>query len=485
MKKGIQNLASALVVGFVVVSAMLGYWQVVRAGELTGDFRLNRFRLLEQEKKIARGRILDSDGIVLVQTEMKGGTGTRVYAMPSLSHVTGYHSVIFGHSNIEQAYDAYLRGDDATESVSSLIGRLIGEPRQGADVILTINSRLQSVADEALGTYSGAVVAIDPKTGAVLALASHPYFDPNRLETDWEKLKNAPGDPLFNRATQGLYVPGSTFKTVTLAAALESGVASESDRFDFKMSVDSQGRPYHLEVVDGFAFYCYNHGPTSPGRANLSLSETYAASCNIAFADLGLKLGPDRLSDFARRFGFGTAPPIEIGAAPSQLNSTPAYLTDRIGLASTAFGQGQLLSTPLQMALVAAAVADGSHIQSPHLVKEIKSSRGTISTAQPGTWREAVSPETAKTMTKMMVNSVDTGWASPAKIPGVEVAGKTGTAEIQPGDNPHAWFIGFAPANEPKIAIAVVKENAGGGGTEAAPVAKKVIEAALSLPPVN
>jgi len=479
VNKSIQNLATTIVVGFVIVAVTLGYWQVVRASDLTSDFRLNRYRLLEQEKRIARGRILDRSGGELAWTEMKDGVGTRVYSQPYLSHVTGFHSLMFGNTNVEQSFDAYLRGDVGVDPISALVSGALGQPPKGADVVLTIDSEIQRAAEEALGPAKGAVVAVEPRTGSVLAMVSHPYFDPNRLEKDWDKLKEDPGDPLLNRATQGLYVPGSTFKTITLAAALEEGVASPDEVFEFDMSTDNEGKPYHVEMVGGFPVVCANHGMTSPGKAVMTLSDVYAASCNVAFARLGLRLGPDRLAEYAKRFGFESTPPIEIPSEASHIASSPTFLQDRVAVASTAFGQGELLATPLQLALVAAAIANEGTVPTPHIVQEVRAARGLIFVSQPKPWKQAVSPETARIVKDMMVAGVRQGWASPASIEGVDVAGKTGTAEVRADETPHAWFIGFAPANDPKIAVAVIKENAGAGGTQAGPIAKKVMEAAL------
>ncbi|MCL4458546.1 MAG: penicillin-binding transpeptidase domain-containing protein [Chloroflexi bacterium] len=469
MKQNIRGLALLFVLFFTIVGLDLGYWQVIRAAELTNNIEINRYRLLEGEKQTKRGRILDRNGIELAKTELTPEGARRIYPQPWLVHVTGYHSFRYGDSNIEKSFDKYLRGATGLDLTTSLKNDLFHRPTTGSDVVLTIDSRLQKIAEAALGQRKGAIVALDPRSGAILALASHPYFDPNTLEHDWSKLREDPDQPLLNRATQGLYTPGSTFKTVTLSAALETGTVKPSDTF-----TDATG----VFIVDGFPIRDDNH----PGITRFDLFHAYAYSCNVSFARIGLALGADRLSAYARAFGFGSIIPLEIPTAASQIMSTPDFLRSRPALASTAFGQGQLQATPLEMALIAATIANGGLTPQPYLVARVQSPDGRILyTANPKTWRKVISEQTAEAVKQAMIISVEEGWAKPARIPDVAVAGKTGSAEVIPGLPTHAWFIGFAPADKPQIAVAVIKEYAGGGSTEATPSGRQVIEAALKI----
>lgn len=478
MSRAIERLAVVLLLCFLIVAGALGYWQVVRAGELLNDPELNRARLFEEELRVQRGRILDRNGQELARTEMTPNGGQRVYPYPWMVHVVGQHSLKYGNTNIERSFDQYLRGKVGVGPVTTIEDRLLHRPVQGSDVRLTIDSRLQRVAEEAMGDSSGAIVVMDPRTGEVLAMVSHPYYDPNSLEDDWPRLRDDPSTPLLNRATQGLYVPGSIFKTVTAAAALDSGVVQANDTFEYVLSGGPP--PSHSETFHGFPVYCANHYNAPPGKISMTLAQAYAASCNVAFAEIGVRLGHQRLMDYANRFGFGAELPIDIPSAASQVSVKPDFLRDDAALASTAFGQGQLLVSPLQIALVTNAVANHGVIMRPYLASEVQRLDSVIWRAEPTSWRIPMQPTTADTLRAMMVESVERGWASGAKIANVLVGGKTGTAETGQGKPTHAWFTGFAPADNPTISVTVVKEYAGFGSAEAVPAAKKILEAALS-----
>jgi peptidoglycan glycosyltransferase len=462
MNQNINRLAAALLAGFLVVAFGLAYWQLVRAPELWA--REDNPRHLEIERRIQRGRILDRDGAELARTEMGPQGARRAYPYPPLAHVTGFWSLRYGTAGIEAAFNDDLRG------LTSLWDRLLHRPQVGNDVVLTIDLGLQRVADEALGDQRGAVVLLDPRDGAVLALASHPAFDPNTLDQEWERLRADESKPLVNRATQGRYPPGSTWKTVTLAAALQEGLVFPGDVFD-----DGDAEL----IVEGFPIHCDNnpHGVNS-----FDLAHAYGYSCNLTFARLGLELGTKRYKEYAARFGLGQTPPLEIPTAVSQLANAP--FIGRVLLASTAFGQGELAVTPLQMALVAAAMANEGAIPQPHLLMRVQDREGSVlREVETGIWQIAVTSRVARLVGEMMVISVEEGWARGARLPGVQVAGKTGTAEVGGGVEPHAWFIGFAPADEPQYAIAILVENGGEGSRVAVPIARQVLEAALHQNP--
>ena len=465
MSQNIRHLAILLIAGFLVIGLGLAYWQLVRAPELWA--REDNPRHLEMERRIQRGRILDRDGAELARTEMGPQGARRVYPYPPLAHVTGFWSLRYGTAGIEAAFNDDLRGLTGQDAKTVLVDRLLHRPQVGHDVVLTLDLDLQRVADEALGDRRGAVVLLDPRDGAILALVSHPTFDPNTLDQDWERLKADPSSPLLNRATQGRYPPGSTWKTVTLAAALQEGLVFPGDVFD-----DGDAEL----IVEGFPIHCDNN---PRGVNSFDLAHAYGYSCNLTFARLGLELGTKRYKEYALRFGLGQSLPLEIPTAVSQLANDP--FMDRVLLASTAFGQGELAVTPLQMALVAAAMANDGAIPKPHLLVRVQDREGNVlREAETGIWQIAVIPRVARHVREMMVVSVEEGWARGAKIPGVQVAGKTGTAEVGGETEPHAWFIGFAPADEPRYAIAVLVENGGEGSRVAVPIARRVLEAALS-----
>jgi peptidoglycan glycosyltransferase len=475
----IRRIGIALLAGFLLIAVALPYWQIIKADDLTGDPTYNRYRLSEVAKATQRGRILDRNGIVLVSND-PNDPSKRVYAKPWLVSVTGYHSAIYGDTGVEGAAGGLLTGQTGLDETTALIDNMLHRPVIGADVVLTIDSQLQDVAEQAMGASNGAVVALDPKTGEILAMVSHPYADPNQIEANWDTIKDNPNAPLLNRATQGLYVPGSAFETVTLAAALDTGLTEPSEVFDFPIQTDQNGQPSPTLDVDGYDVFCANPGGASSGDIHLGLADAYAGSCNAAFAQLGLRLGSQRLGDYARRFGLESELPIDIPSLASKLTISPNATFNPISLAATAFGQGQLQVTPLQLAETAATVADGGVAPKLYVEKQVQNGATTQQIGQAGDWHPVVSAATAQQVLEMMVQSVQTGTASSAKIDGVSVAGKVGTAEVNTGETPHAVFIGFAPADNPAIAVAVVMENAGGGGAEAAPVAKKVLEAALA-----
>jgi len=465
MTDNIRKLGTLLTLGLSLLILPLTYWQVVRAPSLI--VRSDNPRHAEAARQIIWGRILDRSGRPLAWTEARPGPSRRVYAYPALAPVIGFRSHRHGTGGIEAAYDRQLSTETAQTGTRDILNAVLDRRSAGADVVLTIDSSLQKAADEALGEQRGAVVLLDPRDGDILAMASHPTFDPNTLDADWERLRAAGSAPLLNHATQGRYAPGSIFKTVILAAALQEGIASPSDVFDDGMAV---------LVVEGFPIHCENN---PRGLNTFDLAHAYAYSCNVTFARLGLELGSLRVKTYAERFGFGQPIPLDIPTAASQLSNFP-LLIDRVELASAAFGQGEVLVTPLHMALIAAAIANNGQMPQPRLVREVRDSRGTVlKRTEPGVWRVPVTARTAAVVRDMMVVATEDGWGKQAQIAGVKVAGKTGTAQVGGEAEPHAWFIGFAPAKEPKAAVAVLVENGGEGSLVAAPIAQQVLKAAL------
>ncbi|MBE3074673.1 MAG: penicillin-binding protein 2, partial [Actinobacteria bacterium] len=408
----------------------------------------------------------------------------RTYPSGKLySQVTGYYSFTYGAGGgLEGAEDALLSGQSDKLFYRRVVDMVTGKVPSGASLELTINAKAQRAADRALGNQRGAVVALDPSTGAILAMVSHPQYDPTTLSShnldavaaSWKALNADPGRPAVNRAIAGdLYPPGSTFKLITAAAALSSGKFTEESRIPGPATLDLPLSTVNLPTDD--------HQPCGPGNKT-SLTHALEISCNTAFGWLGLELGGDKLRAQAAKFGFGDALRVPMRVTPSivpgQLNAPQT--------AQAAIGQYDVRVTPLQMAMVSAAIANKGIVMHPYLVKDTRNSNlDIIDQTRPDQLSQAITPDVAAALTRMMVNVVQSGTGTPAKIRGIQVAGKTGTAQHSRGGAPHAWFTAFAPASDPKIAVAVVVEDGGNAGSEAfggkvaAPIARQVIKAAL------
>ncbi|XVX20342.1 peptidoglycan D,D-transpeptidase FtsI family protein [Actinomycetota bacterium] len=409
----------------------------------------------------------------------------RTYPQASLySHVTGYYSFTYGAGGgLEAASDDLLSGQSDKLFYRRVSDMLTGNKPSGASVELTVNSAAQQAADEALGKQRGAAVALDPQTGAVLALVSNPAYDPGRLASHdaakvaeaWKEMNAATSKPMVNRAIAGnLYPPGSTFKLVTAAAALSSGNYTQESEIPGPATLKLPQTTISLP----------NHGGGACGPGDKStLIVALQKSCNTSFAWLGMQIGADSLRSQAAKFGFGDQLRIPMRVTPS---TVPAEL-NQPQLAQSAIGQYDVRVTPLQMAMVAAGIANNGTVMEPYLVKSVQGSdASTIDETKPKELSQAVSPDVAGQLTRMMEAVVTSGTGKPARISGVSVAGKTGTAEHATGAAPHAWFVGFAPADDPKVAVAVVVEDGGSagseafGGTVAGPIAKSVMEAVIN-----
>ena len=441
-----------------------------------------------------RGKILDRNGTVLAQTE----GGRRVYPAPNFGQVVGFQSRLYGTTGVEASFDSYLSGARSLSPDAVLRARLLGTAVQAApaDVSLTIDVGLQRAAWAALGEQPGAVVLLDPRTGAILALASYPRFDPNQLvvpdratqadvdqaQAAWRALSSRSDSPLINRAAQGRYPPGSVIKTLTGAAALDAGVVSgpEGQVTCPEQLPTESGAPPVVNAVKNLA---QRTGDPS------DLRRVYAWSCNTAFAQLGLALGAERFGAYAARFGLRYA---DAGGAAPELRDVPSdagtiagsagFLGRPAALADTAFGQGQALVTPLDMAQMVALIANDGRLMRPYLVQEARAGGQVLYQARPEVLRQAISPQTAQQMRSIMGTSVEIGYAKPVALPGVAIGAKTGTAEA-PGGAPHSWFVAIAPLDQPRFAIAVVVEHGGEGSRAALPIARQVLAAALGVQP--
>ncbi len=463
MERQIQRVGMFFLLSFVVLSGAAGYWQAWRGPALA--VAPGNPRVLEAERRAQRGPILDRAGRPLVQSE----DGRRTTATPITAHVTGYFSYRYGRTGIERANNEVLSGREGVPPLARLLRDLSGAPRRGGTVQLTIDSQLQAVADRALGDVRGAVVVIDVRTGAVLVALSKPYFDTARVDELWPGLSQNEARPLYNRVSQGLYVPGSTFKLVTAAAALDTGLLRPSTQVS-----DPTGET----VIDGFRIT----DAERPPRPTFDFAHALAWSSNVVFAQVGVQLGEERLRDYAGRFGMGRQIPFELETSPTSVSRTAPM--SRILLASTAFGQGELLMSPLQMALVGAAIARDGDVPRPFVVQEVRRPSGAVlARTQPATLGRATTPGTAAQLREMMALAVEEGFGRAAAVPGVRVGGKTGTAQSVPGLPDHSWFVGIAPVERPRLAIVVLKEFSGWGAEEAAPVARQVLERALQAVP--
>jgi peptidoglycan glycosyltransferase len=447
---------------FVALILMLTYVQVWAAPSL--KVNAANTRAVEEEMKIQRGLILSADGQQLAKNDQQGQYYVRQYPFGDLTAPwLGYNNLRYGRAGVERVYNEQLTGQAGLLGVTSSWSQILGQPKRGSDIKLTVQMNVQQAAAKALGNRKGAVVALNPRTGAILAMVSYPRYDPNKLTDQWKTLVADADRPLLNRATQGLYPPGSTFKIVVASAALQAGTVAPDSPFNDTGTVTEYGY-----VVHNFDNKVYG---------DHDFQKAFASSINTTFAKVGVGLGADKEAAFAEAFGFGQALPWKLGGAKSSFPDPSGM--DIAHVAQASIGQGEVLSTPLLMGLAACAVANDGTIMKPYMVDQVLSYNGAIvEKTSPGKWLQPITAATAADMKNLMVQVVRTGTGTAAAISGVQVAGKTGTAEVAVGE-PHAWFAGFAPADDPQVAVIVIVENAGTGGSVAAPIAKAVMAAAL------
>ena len=490
MDRQIRRLAIGFLVLFAALAINLNYIQVIAADDIANN-NANK-RLLFEEYEVDRGLILASDRItVLADTEKTGGDlkYQRIYPQESdlgYGHLTGFHSFVYGRTELEQSYNEELSARTDVLFTQRLIDEFLGRDLKGASIVTTIEPDLQEIAARALGGSEGAVAAIDPGSGDVLALVSSPTYDPNPLASHvskevrraYEELEPGESDsPLVSRATDTFFPPGSSFKIVTAAAALEQGLGPDH----LLPNPQAYDVPQTTNDLENFG------GSQCPGGSEIDMAVALQISCNVYFAQLAVEIGPEGLVEQAHRFGFSQDIDFDIPFVESEIPPVEAFELDIPAVAQSGIGQRDVRTNVLHMALIAGSIGNGGTMMEPRLVDEIRDPKGRILQELPeSTYGQPLSELNAGILTEMMVSVVQSGTGTAAQIPGVTVAGKTGTAQTAEGEAPHAWFVSFAPADAPEIAVAVVVLNGGDLGSEAtggqlsAPIAKSIIEEYLS-----
>lgn len=511
LARSVYNIGLTVLVGFGLLSMQLLRQQFVKADDIytyvafgADGSTTSNVRPVLDSQRILRGRIIDRKGVVLVDSESVSGFARRTYPLSNLydptafSNIIGFFSTRYGQSGLESSYAEYLTGARGNE-LQRIQEQFVGGDQRGNDLILTLNADLQARATAALGDRIGSVVVLDPRSGAVLAMVSRPGFDPRGLSFDpaagdwdaenariaeyWATLNSdGAGQPLLNRPAQGLYPPGSTYKTVTAIGVLEHQREGQPDQIT--CPEEYQPQPDAPPVVNAVSGLGGLIGEPA------TLERVYAYSCNTAFAQYSVRLGSELMSETARQFDIYTpqrAPQSydefsDLRAATSLLYVDPGFLNQPRALADSGYGQGQLLVTPLQMAMVAAAIANDGVMMRPYLVQQVNRPDGArITGVSPRAIRRAMSAQTAQTMRSNMAAVAEYGFGKSISsyVPGIAVGGKSGTAEHVPGAPPHAWFIAVAPLDNPRYAVAVMVESGGEGSSVGAALAGQVLAAAF------
>jgi peptidoglycan glycosyltransferase len=486
MNKPIRTMSIFCMLLFAALLLNATYLQYVDAGSLNKRSDNKRVRDAEFSRK--RGAIVAGGTSVAESRPTRDQYAyQRVYKQPlKYAQLTGYYSYIYGRSAVEASENDILSGSDPRLFVNRVVDLVGNSQPKGGSVSLTVDPRAQTAAFEglrALGEHvEGAVVALEPSTGKVLAMVSSPTYDPNllashqfaRVQRSWKQLTADRKRPLLNRALQEVYPPGSTFKLVTAAAALSSGQYTPDTKVQGGASLDLPQTSTNL----------VNENGNNCGGSRITLTQALEVSCNVSFGSIGLRLGAAALREQAEKFGFDQT---YLNDLPGQVASRFPAKPDAPQTALSAIGQFDVAATPLQMATVAEGIANGGTVMRPYVVDEVRApDLSVLDKTSPEAYRSnAVSSSVARQLTAMMVEVVDQGTGGTAKIPGVKVAGKTGTAQSSPSRPPYAWFVSFAPADNPKVAVAVLVEDAGvarnaiSGSGLAAPIAKKVMEAVI------
>ncbi len=482
MNASIRKVTLVIMLLFLVIFVQLNYLQVVTADDLASN-PYNRRELL-RDMTSSRGDIYTADGELVAISEETDDQLQWIRRYPfaeMFAHISGYWSYQYFAEGLERSYNDQLTGRTPELEFRDL-SEILMDTRQLGTLRLTIDSGAQRAAINALAGLRGSVVAMDPSDGSILAMYSNPTYDPNllavhdrdTLDANYKQLTNDPAKPTVSHAYRGIYSPGSTFKVITAAAAIEMGYATPSSTYPVLTALDLPLTNLTLK----------NYGGSSCGG---SLTESFKRSCNTSFGEIALDMGDD-FAVALDNWGVDEAPPIDLlpGAATGTSPQVGNFEQQKPQFAYAGIGQGDVSVSPLYMCMVAATIANGGKMMAPHVVDEVLDSDGkVVERITPSVWREPISPETADQVKEMMIEVVNNGGTGTrAAIPEVVVAGKTGTAQVD-GQDPGAWFVAFAPADNPTVAIAVHIEDGGNvganasGGVVAAPIARQVLEAIL------
>lgn len=459
MKNRIDIVKKTFLILFALICLYLVYFSLFEARAISSN-SYNR-RLRESSENIIRGSIEDRKGEVLVKsTKYKSGVKRKYIYPRSFSHIIGYSSKNYGSSGLEAYYNKELMS--SSDTMESLRSKLNDYFINGNNIRLTLDRALQTYASEQLRGKKGSIVVLRPDTGEILAMVSKPDFDPSSIQNNWDSLINDKNSPLLSRASEGLYAPGSIFKLVVTSAILQNKLQDLEIECTGQVDVDG----YIIKDSDGKA-----HG-------KLTLKEALKHSCNSYFIKQGVMLGNSILMNEASRFRFNKGIQIDMNVGTSIFPNK----TNSKNVAEQSIGQGEVLMTPLHAAMMAAAIANKGTMMQPYAVSSITDSKSRIiKEYKPKQLGQAIAANTAAVITDLMVEVVKSGTGTKAKVSKVTVAGKTGTAEVGTDLRSHAWFVGFAPADKPRVAIAVLVENGGSGGGTAAPIASRVIKKALTI----
>lgn len=463
--KSILLFAYGVVALFLSMGAYLGYFLQIRSEDVINNpynARLNSFA-----DRIVRGSILSNDGTVLARTVVgEDGSETREYPYNDLfAHAVGYSSA--GKTGVESLANFYLLSSHVN-LIEKTVNELSDEKNIGDNVITTLDLKLQQTASDALGGRRGAVVALEPDTGKILAMVSKPAYNPNTVAQEWDNLVSGDSTEakLLNRATQGLYPPGSTFKIVT---ALEYMREHPSDYEAYTFDCDGI---FEYEEYKIQCFHKNAHGAQNFGQA-------FANSCNGAFANLGLEMDLGKLKDLSEQLLFNKEQPLSLPYNKSAYRMEKG--ADTWEILQTSIGQGSTLMTPMHNAMLVSAIANGGILMKPYVIDHVENAGGqTMKKFMPSAYGSLMTAEEAGALADLMERVVREGTGSALRTDAYQAAGKTGSAEFETGKETHAWFVGFAPAEDPKIVVCVIVEEGGSGGSAAGPIARKVFDAYLT-----
>lgn len=488
MNRPIRVIAISCLVLFMALLVNINVVQFVNADSLNA--KNGNKRVINEEFSRERGAILVSGNPIAESVPSKDNykfqrryPDARLYAP-----ISGYYSYVYGRSGLENSQNSVLSGSDNRLFVNRVVDLLSNKKPKGGSVELSIDALAQKTAASGLASLGknakGAVVALDPSTGAILAMANQPSYNPNSLadhdftavQNAWESLTTDKDQPMINRSTQQILPPGSTFKLVTAAAALENLGIEPDTKIKAGTTLKFSGTKYTLGNENG----------SNCGGDKITFERALNVSCNVSFGSLAGRIGQDKLAEQAAKFGFGTDALSGLAMNPSRFTSGDKKL-ERTSLAQSGIGQYEVAATPLQMAMVAAGIANDGAVMKPYIVKTVRSPNlKVIEQANPSKLSQAMSSSNAAKLSQMMVSTVERGTATSAKISGIDVGGKTGTAQSTPERPPYAWFVSFAPAKNPKVAVAVIVESSNtgrdeiAGGRLAGPIARAVMEAVLN-----